>query len=233
MIPEKETYKKDETVIFKRLKDILTNEDKSIINKSNTCYSQFYKGYSNFLKNGEFSKIENKNLCYNADIFPDNKGILNCGFANISLFYGENKYNIQTCYFMPDNEISKVMSDFIRRSLIEEMWGKEGNFGKLLKQKNKNPFLDNNIRSLQENEFSFEMIIENKKGKVIKYDSNSYNMTIINHEKEDNDDNNNGNDNKDDNNDDDDSDTETTKTGNSNGPKFNWLVAIYIILSFF
>ena len=226
MIPEKETYKKDETVIFKRLKDILTNEDKSIINRSNTCYSQFYKGYSNFLKNGVFSKIENKNLCYNADIFPENNGILNCGFANISLFYGEKKYNIQTCYFMPDNEISKIMSDFIRRSLIEEMWGKEGTFGKILKQKNKHLFLDNNIRSLQENELSFEIIIENKKGKIIKYDSNSYNITIVKDEKEDND-----NNNSDEN--DDDSDIEIIKPAKSNEIKFNWLLAIYIILSLF
>ena len=109
--------------------------------------------------------------------------------------------------------------------------GKRGNFGKLLKQKNKNPFLNNNIRSLQENEFSFEMIIENKKGKVIKYDSNSYNMTIIKDEKEDN--NSNDNNNNDGDNDDDDSDIEIIQTGNSNGPKFNWLVATYIILSLF
>ena len=47
------------------------------------------------------------------------------------------------------------------------MQEKEGTFGKLLK--NKNTILDNNIRSLQENELSFAMIIENKKGKVIKY----------------------------------------------------------------
>ena len=222
MIPEKETYKKDETVIFTKLKDILTNEDKSIINKSNTCYSQFYKGYSNFLKNGVFTKIENPNLCFNADIFPDNSGILNCGFANISLSYGQKKYNIQTCFFMPDNKISKIMSDFVRRALIEEMWGKEGTFGKLLK--NNNTIFDNNIRRLQENELSFEMIIENKKGKVIKYDSKSYNMTIVKDEKEDDDDNDNDND---------DSDIEIIKPNNSNGAKFNWLIAIYIILSLF
>ena len=75
------------------------------------------------------------------------------------------------------------------------------------------------------------MNIENKKGKVIKYDSKSYNMTIIKDEKEDN--NSNDNNNNDNNNDDDDSDIEIIQTGNSNGPKFNSLVAIYIILSFF
>ena len=125
------------------------------------------------------------------------------------------------------------MSDFVRRALIEEMWGKEGTFGKLLK--NNNTIFDNNIRRLQENELSFEMIIENKKGKVIKYDSQSYNMTIIKDEKEDNN-SNDSNDNNDNNNDgvnDDDSDIEIIQTDNSNRPKFNWLLAIYIILSFF
>ena len=179
------------------------------------------------MKNGVFTKIENPNLCYNADIFTDNSGILNCGFANISLFYGEKKYNIQTCYFMPDNQISKIMSDFLRRTLIEEMWGKEGTFGKILK--NKNTIFENNIRRLQENELSFEMIIENKKGKIIKYDSKSYNITIIKDEKEDND----NNDDNDNNGDNDKSDIEIIKPNNSNGAKFNWLIAIYIILSLF
>ena len=49
-------------------------------------------------------------------------------------------------------------------------------------------------------------------------------MTIVKDEKEDDDDNDNDND---------DSDIEIIKPNNSNGAKFNWLIAIYIILSLF
>ena len=128
MIPEKEIYKKDKIITFKRIQDILTDEDKSIINKSNTCYSHFYKGYSNFWLNGNFTNI-------NAIKISEHNNILNYGFANISFSYGQKKYNVQTCYFIPNDELTKNKQDFYRRSLIEEMLGKDGTFGKSLKIK--------------------------------------------------------------------------------------------------
>ena len=213
MIPEKEIYKKDETITFKRIQDILTDEDKSIINNSNTCYSHFYKGYSNFWLNGNFPNIENPNICYNTIKFSEHNNILDCGFAKISFSYGLKKYNFQTCYFIPNDELSKNIQDFYRRSLIEEMLGKDGTFGKTLKNKNKN---ENIIRKLQENnEIGFEMTIQNKNGKVLKYDSKSYNIIVVKDKSSDDDDN---------------SEFDIFKPDNSNNLKFNWLIAIYIIL---
>ena len=212
MIPEKEIYKKDETITFKGIQDILTDEDKSIINNSNTCYSIFYKGYSNFWLNGNFPNIENPNICFNAIKFSEHNNILDCGFAKISFSYGLKKYNFQTCYFIPNDELSKNIQDFYRRSLIEEMLGKDGTFGKTIKNKNNN---ENIIRKLQENnEISFEMTIQNKNGKVLKYDSKLYNITVV----------------KDKSTDDDNSEFDRFKPDNSNHLKFNWLIAIYIIL---
>ena len=184
----------------------------------------FYKGYSNFWLNGNFPNIENPNICYNAIKFSEHNNILDCGFAKISFSYGLKKNTFQTCYFMPNDELSKNIQDFYRRSLIEEMLGKDGTFGKFLKNKNNN---ENIIRKLQENnEISFEMTIQNKNGKVLKYDSKSYNIIVVgnpNIPSEDKD--------KEIDIDDDDSDFDRFKPNNSN--HLNWLIAIYIILLFF
>ena len=58
------------------------------------------------------------------------------------------------------------------------------------------------------------MTIQNKNGKVLKYDSKSYNITVV----------------KDKSTDDDNSEFDRFKPDNSNNLKFNWLIAIYIIL---
>ena len=58
------------------------------------------------------------------------------------------------------------------------------------------------------------MTVQNKNGKVLKYDSKSYNITVVG------------------NTDDDNSEFDKLKSNNSNHLKFNWLIIIYIILLF-
>ena len=191
-----------------------------IFNKSNTCYSQFYKGYSSFLIDGTFPNISNPNICYNTIKLDEQKDILDCGLAKIYFNYGQNKYNIQTCYFMPNNKISPNMLDFYRRSLIEEMWGKDGPLEKSIKNTNQKNI---NERKLQEkDEISFEMTIQDKNGKLIKMDSKSYNITII--------ENDNGNNPFKDEEDEDNSEPEKFDHNNSSNLKFNLLIFIYLIL---
>ena len=226
MMPTKEIYKKEETITFKRIQDILTDEDILTINESNTCYSHFYKGYSSLWFNGSFPNIENPNICYNSKKFPEHNNLLDCGFAKISFSYGKKKYNIKTCYFIPNDELSENMQDFYRRSLIEAILGKDGSFGKTLKNKNNE---ENMIRKLVENnEISFEMTIQNENGKVLKYDSKSYNITVVENPK-----NSSENKDKDKSTDDDSSEFDRFKANNSNHLKLNRLTAIFIILLFF
>ena len=237
LIPEKEYYKVDETITFKRINDIITSDDLLKFNKDRTCYSLFYKGYSSFLLNKAFANINNPLECYNALKFSEHNNIMDCGFAKISMYYDKKKYEFQTCYFMPNDKMSKIMLDFYRRTIIEEMWGKEGIWGKYIKDKNENNNENNNgemidknnflgERKLQENDdISFEMTIQNNNGKVIKFDSNSYNITVVktsnipfeDTDKATSEDN---------------SDIVIFRPNNSNRPKFNWLLIFYIVLSF-
>ena len=235
-IPEKEIYKKDEIIKFKRIQDILTEEDMIIFNKSNTCYSLFNKGYSNFLNEGIFPNITNPNICYNAFRFTEQNDILDCGFAKIAFNYGKKKYNIQTCYFIPNNKISPNMLVFYRSSLIEEMWGKNGTWGKSIRNNNQKISKNNNEenirinnllkeRKLQENdEISFEMTIQDKNGKVIKMDSKSYNISIV--------ENDNSLSKDDEEEDEENSEPVIFEQNKSNLIKFNLLISIYIILLF-
>ena len=228
IIPEKENYEKDETITFKKIQDIVTEEDKSIFNKSNTCYSHFFEGYSNFYLKGIFPNITNPNICYNVNKFSEHENILDCGYAKISFNYGQKKYNVQTCYFIPDDKISKNLLDYYRRSLIEEMWGKDGTWGKSIKSRNiNNENIDiNNLkgeRKLQENdEISFEMTIQNKNGKVIKYDSKSYDMEIIENNKK-------SSDNKEE--EEENPEPEIFKVNNFNRFNINMLIYMFIILN--
>ena len=227
IIPSKPNYKKNETITPKMIQDIITEEDLLVINKSNTCYSHFFKGYSNFWLNGSFPNITNPNTCYKAVKFSEHNKILDCGFAKISFYYGQKKYNVQTCYFIPDDNLSQNMIDFYRRSLIEEMWGKDGTWGKALKSQkednNKNIKMNNLLgeRNLQGNdEISFEMTIQNKNGKVIKYDSKSYNITVVENTKTPSED------------EDHEEDFEIIKRNNSKRLKFNLLISLFLIVIF-
>ena len=129
---------------------------------------------------------------------------------------------------MPDDKISKNLLDYYRRSLIEEMWGKDGTWGKSIKSRNiNNENIDiNNLkgeRKLQENdEISFEMTIQNKNGKVIKYDSKSYDMEIIENNKK-------SSDNKEE--EEENPEPEIFKVNNFNRFNINMLIYMFIILN--
>ena len=121
---------------------------------------------------------------------------------------------------------------FYRSSLIEEMWGKNGTWGKSIRNNNQKISKNNNEenirinnllkeRKLQENdEISFEMTIQDKNGKVIKMDSKSYNISIVENDNSLS-------------KDDEEEDEENSEPQNkSNLIKFNLLISIYIILLF-
>ena len=101
--------------------------------------------------------------------------------------------------------------------------GKDGTWGKSIKSRNiNNKNIDiNNLkgqRKLQENdEISFEITIQNKYGKVIKYDSKSYDMEVIENNKK-------SSEYKEE-------EEEIPEVNNSNRFNFNMLIYIFIILN--
>lgn len=241
----KDTYTKGETITSKLIE--LTNDDYKIINSKNTCYYKFIGKRVDDIVNGkiaDFPNVTNKNVCYNAIKFDELKNVLDCGFAKIHLTRYGKDYDIQTCYFLPNDKLSETLTTVYRMLIVEELFGQEGSFESMLgiddedeeevisvdedyEDLKKNKVTKSNKlgrknknRKLQDDDptASFDITVEGKYGKIVKYSSSS-NETIIVEE---------GNGTEDD--DDDGDNIGTISTESSNFIKFNLSLLVYILI---
>ena len=193
-IAEKSFYKKGEVVTLKNT--TLTEEEKKIISNNNTCtyqflgrftnnFNQFHKGYPN---------VTDPNLCFNVDSFNDLKGILNCGLANISYTINNKSKTIRTCFYSVGNKASKELQQYFIKLYFEDTLFGEGNIGfdmiiqtlDILSeysgrnfQLNKNQLIKSK-RKLKDTEIqNYEIIVEDKNGKVTKYSKGSESIQVI------------------------------------------------------
>ena len=192
---EKSFYKKGEIVTLKNTS--LTEEDKKILNNKNTCLYQFIYRYSDNNKqypNG-YPNITDPNICFNVDSFNELKGLLNCGFANISYTIDNKTHKISSCFFSVGNKATKEFQQYLKKSLFEDI-GQNGinGFFVLLEildissrlnhykknfQFNKNELVKSK-RQLEGLEVqNYEIIVEDKNGKVIKYSKDSESIQVI------------------------------------------------------
>ena len=168
--PTKDFFGKDEVVYVKYVS--LTDEEKKIVKSENTCQYKF-EGKFTYEHNEKFVNITDKNECFNTQLFPDFRNLLNCGYATINFNISGNLFTYKTCYFIPDNhlpvEFQKMFhAQFLNEGLssIIESYSYESSFSVKSNKANKQ-------RKLEENDFKFEIEIEDKFGKKYKY--NDYN----------------------------------------------------------
>ena len=74
--PTKDFFGKDEVVYVKYVS--LTDEEKKIVKSENTCQYKF-EGKFTYEHNEKFVDITDKNECFNTQLFPDFRNLLNCG----------------------------------------------------------------------------------------------------------------------------------------------------------
>ena len=183
---KKEKYSKDETITFEIEK--LSNEDKKILKGNKTC-SYLLKGrYLDNIKKypSGYPNIVDKNICHNAEQFSDLKGLVNCGYAQIKYYIWDKPYNYSTCYYIPDNNFPEELKVLWRLLYfqVEELfdileWG-DDEYEKNIGNKGNKIFKKSNKRNLQENSGEeYEIIVEDKFGKIIKYSSNSTEMIVL------------------------------------------------------
>ena len=200
--PEKSSYKKGEVVTLKNV--TLTEEEKKIINNRNTCTYQFIGRYAENIRQypGGYPNVTDPNLCFNVDSFNDLKGILNCGFANITYTINNITKKISTCFYSIGNKASKELQQFylemyFRDSFVKEVSGfniilLELEILSYLKYDGKNSKLEQNQlikRKLADNTIqNYEIIVEDKNGKVTKYNKGSESIEVIKAGKPSNDD---------------------------------------------
>lgn len=193
-IAEKSFYKKGEVVTLKNT--TLTTEEKKIINDRNTCIYQFYGRYmDNYKEYPEgYPNVTDPNLCFNVDSINDLKGILNCGLANITYTINNKTKKITTCFYSVGNKAFKELQQIFPKIYFQDLFGIEGfsGFNALLytldaitslKNYEKNLKLNQNLlikRKLENNEIqNYEIIIEDKNGKVTKYNKGSESIQVI------------------------------------------------------
>lgn len=195
-IGEKDYYKKGEVVTLKNA--TFSEEDKKIFEKKNTCS---YKLTGRYFDNLElyregYPNITDPNICFNVDNFNELNGILNCGFANISYTIDNKTHSFTSCLLSIGNKASKDTGKFYKAIYFDELGDSEISiFHMLVKgielisltnRFRKNYNLKNNQiikskRQLDELEIqNYEIIIEDKNGKITKYSKDFDDVQEIN-----------------------------------------------------
>ena len=181
---KKGTYSKDETIPIETEK--FSKDDIKIIKGNNTCSYLLEGRYLDNLKKypSGYPNIEDKNICFNADQFSDLKGLVNCGYATINYAIGDKEYNYSTCYHIPDNncpqEIQEIWPMFYEKEHIFQILEWEDEDEKKIGNKANEIIKKSNKRKLQENfGKEYEIIVEDKFGKKVKYSSNSTKIEVI------------------------------------------------------
>ena len=108
---EKDSYGIDDVITSKeiRFSDLLTEEDKKIINNNNTC---LYHSNARFVDPDNYKReikinISDANICYNADRFEDLKDLFDCGYATIKAKYNNTEFVFNNCYMITDKNMDK------------------------------------------------------------------------------------------------------------------------------
>ena len=124
--------------------------------------------------------ILDKNVCFLADNFEDNKNLVNCGFAHLNITSKGKNFNITTCFFVPDQISDDLLLLFSNsyKSLLDlyVIDFAELNDEGVLKIKTK-------IKKLLYN-VDYEIIVEDEYEKKVKYSNSNKLVQIINDDKE-------------------------------------------------
>lgn len=153
-----------------------SQEDTDIINRKNTCsYISFGNFKSSESSSTKYNGVSDKNLCFNAEQFSDLKGLVNCGYAEVLIkINGQNK-NINLCSYVPTKDVNEDLIPYIKYRFIDKITMDEleeiiedGKLG----------------RMLDENELSYEITIEDKNGRKVKFSDQNYDIQLVSLEKE-------------------------------------------------
>ena len=183
---KKETYNKGEEIILKFSK--ISKSDMEIINSNKTCSYYYYGRIFDYLEDiaYDYSKykgypnIENKNICFNAKQFPDLKDLIDCGFATIKYNNGRKDYEIKTCFYIPNNKMPEELGKYLKSAFIDLVFT-DGTFSEVLEagtQYDDETNYDGNTRLLSTAN-SYEVVVEDKNGKKIKWTDSSTDIEVI------------------------------------------------------
>ena len=166
MKPEKESYSTDE--VIKTGPGTLSSLDKDILTSENTCSFHLYGKYFQNPR-APYSDITDKNTCFNARKFNEFKNLIDCGYAIIKFKVDGEDYEIKTCYLVPTSNLPQDFKDVYMEYIEEDL--NEGMLNTLLLIVSGKYNEEEDRRRLSS--ITFNMEVENKYGRKVKYSSDN------------------------------------------------------------
>ena len=174
---KKDTYEKTETVVTKI--EQFSNDDNTKLSSAQTCSYYFYGRFIKDAATKEYENITDKNLCYNAKQFDDLKNLIDCGYATISFSLGQKNYAINTCFLMPNDNLPAEFNKYLKYYLFEALnfdsyLSGIASVSEYLETIKKEQELNRQLQALK-----YNVEVENKNGKKIKYTSDKDGFEVV------------------------------------------------------
>ena len=129
----KQSYSKGEEIIITEAK--FSEEDINIITSKNTCsyllYGRHLDNILDYQKNNNmenytgYPNITDKNICFKAAQFPELTNLIDCGYAEIKYFTGDEEYKINSCFYIPNDKIPETIKSYFKTNFIDSMMDPE------------------------------------------------------------------------------------------------------------
>lgn len=183
-ILSKDTYSKDDVITFKE--QSYTNEDIEIINGNKTCTYLFNGKVFDELRQlgenmNEYKNIEDKTICFNAEQFSELKDLVDCGYAKIKYVSEGKVYNIKTCFYIPNNKMPEEFGAYFKKEYVDTLFeDEESLFPQIFYSiENHNEMIPEEGGYRRLSSIGFEVEVENKNGKKVKYTDSSNDIEVI------------------------------------------------------
>ena len=180
----KQSYSKGEEIIITDAK--FSEEDKSIIKSNNTCsYLLYGRHLDNILDYKENNNMENyrgypnitdKNICFKAAQFPELTNLIDCGYAEIKYFTGDEEYKINSCFYIPNDKIPETIKSYFKTNFIDSMM----EYLSLIWFEGLSGDDDDDERRRRLSAFKgYQITVEDKNGKKLQYKTGEKGITVV------------------------------------------------------
>ena len=135
-----------------------------------------YTGYPN---------ITDKNICFKAAQFPELTNLIDCGYAEIKYFTGDEEYKINSCFYIPNDKIPETIKSYFKTNFIDSMMDPEDGdsflsliFGEGLSGDDGDD--DDERRRRRLSAFKgYQITVEDKNGKKLQYKTGEKGITVV------------------------------------------------------
>ena len=125
------------------------------------------------------NNVTDKNICFNVEQYDELKNKLDCGYAKINyIIEGKVVLVLNECYLIPDKNMPDTIDNYFKKMYYDTYFSNLPSSGIIIET------IETNLtkkRKLQNDQHcDYEMVIEDRNGRKLKYTSDSDEPTKIN-----------------------------------------------------